>query len=542
MKNKNDVTGKIIEGFSDRSSSSSSSSPSAKNDANISIIVPLALFVTTSAVYYHRLLLRDYQRFLRTQQRQERQKSYQVQQKRKSHDRLDNGYDDSENSSINSKDDDENDFETFYRLQRSRDRLSFDASHFNDNVVQELEKESDEEDSQPQQRKDTMSRANNFIVNRSNISSFDMEDPNAQPYSMDFLHHKSINMSHFEEISSLDSPKACQERSNDGEVAKTSPSGEGKKEDIDNDAVKFDKEWIVTDDTDVKQKETSCEQEKKNLTWRTSMTTKVVGQQEEHQKEPYEEEKKNDERGKSAKEDESKETMSSNNTAVKARNTVDQNDNRRSWVPSLISRLSSNFHSFLTDDDDESNTIARGEMNVTYSGNDREALLTPPYPPTVRSSSSSQTSTPSHVRKRMESARTDYNARIMPAKVIMVRHGQSEGNLSENLYATKPDNAMQLTKLGWEQARMAGKALRERLLRDNESIHFIVSPYARTMETFHGIVSAWCDPSEFDHIEDRDLRLKAWYEKLSQLGLSWHEDPRIREQDFGNYQVSQAVF
>eukprot|EP00521_Asterionellopsis_glacialis_P016146 CAMPEP_0195294220 /NCGR_PEP_ID=MMETSP0707-20130614/14381_1 /TAXON_ID=33640 /ORGANISM="Asterionellopsis glacialis, Strain CCMP134" /LENGTH=489 /DNA_ID=CAMNT_0040355129 /DNA_START=506 /DNA_END=1975 /DNA_ORIENTATION=+ len=139
------------------------------------------------------------------------------------------------------------------------------------------------------------------------------------------------------------------------------------------------------------------------------------------------------------------------------------------------------------------------------------------------------------VTKKNEIAQ--YNARIMPHKVIMVRHGQSMGNVNESLYATTPDNAMRITQLGWEQARMAGKALREEILAtNNEPVHFIVSPYVRTVETFHGIVSAWCDPHEFDHIKDRSERIKAWYGRLLEMGLTWHEDPRIREQDFGNYQ------
>jgi len=115
------------------------------------------------------------------------------------------------------------------------------------------------------------------------------------------------------------------------------------------------------------------------------------------------------------------------------------------------------------------------------------------------------------------------------------------GNTDEKLYSVIPDNAMPLTKLGWEQARAAGKQLKNKVLRESESVHFIVSPYVRTVETFHGIVSAWCDPSEFAHIKDRSLRLKAWYGRLLELGLTWHEDPRIREQDFGNYQDADAI-
>lgn len=138
-----------------------------------------------------------------------------------------------------------------------------------------------------------------------------------------------------------------------------------------------------------------------------------------------------------------------------------------------------------------------------------------------------------------ETARKDYNSQIMPNKVVLIRHGQSEGNVEESLYATTPDNAMKLTALGWDQAKMAGRELRDRVIAQNESIHFVVSPYVRTVETFHGILSAWCDPAEFKHIEGREKRLKAWYGRLSEMGISWHEDPRIREQDFG---VSICVF
>lgn len=143
-------------------------------------------------------------------------------------------------------------------------------------------------------------------------------------------------------------------------------------------------------------------------------------------------------------------------------------------------------------------------------------------------------------------ARAKYNASIMPNKLILIRHGQSLGNVDEKLYATTPDNAMPLTELGWEQAKAAGKQLKQLLTPSTsssvvDSAHFIVSPYVRTVETFHGIVSAWCDPSEFDHIENYEQRLNAWYSRLMEYGLTWAEDPRIREQDFGNYQEPKMI-
>jgi broad specificity phosphatase PhoE len=148
-----------------------------------------------------------------------------------------------------------------------------------------------------------------------------------------------------------------------------------------------------------------------------------------------------------------------------------------------------------------------------------------------------------HVRHQNRVARAHYNARIMPNTLTLIRHGQSMGNVDEHLYSTTSDNAMPLTKLGWEQARQAGRSLKERILKNSTQggVHFIVSPYVRAVETFHGIASAWCDPSDFNHITDRDQRLRAWYGRLLELGLTWHEDPRIREQDFGNYQEPAKI-
>jgi len=144
------------------------------------------------------------------------------------------------------------------------------------------------------------------------------------------------------------------------------------------------------------------------------------------------------------------------------------------------------------------------------------------------------------LRKHPKS-KIDRFAQIMPRKLILVRHGQSEGNVSEQIYATKPDNSLNLTELGWEQARMAGKAIKDSIVGENESIHFVVSPYVRTVETFHGMLAAWVDPSEFQHIQDKRNRQMAWYKKCYDIGITWSEDPRIREQDFGNYQDPAAI-
>jgi broad specificity phosphatase PhoE len=114
-------------------------------------------------------------------------------------------------------------------------------------------------------------------------------------------------------------------------------------------------------------------------------------------------------------------------------------------------------------------------------------------------------------RSGAQAARCRLN-KIAPKRLILVRHGESEGNVNQSIYSSKADNALHLTETGWNQALSAGRALRE--IVGSESIHFFVSPYVRTRETFHAIAKAW---GGFEN-------------------LSWKEDPRIREQDFGNFQ------
>ncbi|KAJ0410870.1 hypothetical protein ATCC90586_007906 [Pythium insidiosum] len=105
-----------------------------------------------------------------------------------------------------------------------------------------------------------------------------------------------------------------------------------------------------------------------------------------------------------------------------------------------------------------------------------------------------------------------------PKRLILVRHGQSEGNIDPLLYCHVPDNAMHLTALGLEQAVAAGKSIKKII--GDETVRFIVSPYVRTIETFQGITKAWGDDAAH---------------------IPWTEEPRIREQDFGNFQEPNRI-
>ncbi|KAM5351894.1 hypothetical protein ACJ41O_004617 [Fusarium nematophilum] len=113
-----------------------------------------------------------------------------------------------------------------------------------------------------------------------------------------------------------------------------------------------------------------------------------------------------------------------------------------------------------------------------------------------------------------------------PRLIILVRHGQSEGNKNREIHQTVPDHRVKLTPEGWNQAHDAGRRLRN-LLRPDDTLHFFTSPYRRTRETTEGILESLTsddpDPSPF-----RRSNIKVY------------EEPRLREQDFGNFQPCSA--
>ncbi|KAL6715235.1 hypothetical protein ACLMJK_007499 [Lecanora helva] len=114
-----------------------------------------------------------------------------------------------------------------------------------------------------------------------------------------------------------------------------------------------------------------------------------------------------------------------------------------------------------------------------------------------------------------------------PRLIILVRHAQSEGNKNREIHQTVPDHRVKLTPDGWKQADEAGRKLRS-LLHPTDTLHFFTSPYRRTRETTEGILNALTsstpnDPSPFPRHT-----------------IKVYEEPRLREQDFGNFQPNSA--
>eukprot|EP00986_Skeletonema_menzelii_P001748 scaffold484_cov148-Skeletonema_menzelii.AAC.2 len=105
-----------------------------------------------------------------------------------------------------------------------------------------------------------------------------------------------------------------------------------------------------------------------------------------------------------------------------------------------------------------------------------------------------------------------------PRRIILLRHGESLGNADESAYVTTADWRIPLTDLGVEQAVEAGRCLREKI-EENSKVVFYHSPYLRTKQTLDELLP---------HFSDSEI-------------LSCLEEPRICEQQIGNFQNIQQV-
>ncbi|KAJ5748939.1 uncharacterized protein N7511_010635 [Penicillium nucicola] len=109
-----------------------------------------------------------------------------------------------------------------------------------------------------------------------------------------------------------------------------------------------------------------------------------------------------------------------------------------------------------------------------------------------------------------------------PRMIILVRHAQSEGNKNRDIHQTIPDHRVKLTTEGHRQAKEAGQRLRD-LLHPDDTLHFFTSPYRRTRETTEGILESLTSDTPSPSPFPRHT-------------IKVYEEPRLREQDFGNFQ------
>ncbi|KAJ9620119.1 hypothetical protein H2203_007883 [Taxawa tesnikishii (nom. ined.)] len=111
-----------------------------------------------------------------------------------------------------------------------------------------------------------------------------------------------------------------------------------------------------------------------------------------------------------------------------------------------------------------------------------------------------------------------------PRMIILIRHAQSEGNKNREIHQMIPDHRVKLTAEGQQQAEEAGRRLRS-MLRPDDTLQFFTSPYRRTRETTEGILKSLTSPSR-----------EGAPSPFPRHTIKVFEEPRIREQDFGNFQ------
>ncbi|KAJ9557415.1 hypothetical protein OSB04_012029 [Centaurea solstitialis] len=125
--------------------------------------------------------------------------------------------------------------------------------------------------------------------------------------------------------------------------------------------------------------------------------------------------------------------------------------------------------------------------------------------------------------KQVASTCTNQNKSFLPKRIILVRHGESEGNIDGSAYATTPDCKIPLTPKGISQANQAGARIR-RIVSESGTNHnwkvcFYVSPYQRSRSSLREIGRS--------------------FPKNNVIGIK--EECRIREQDFGNFQITERM-
>ena len=96
---------------------------------------------------------------------------------------------------------------------------------------------------------------------------------------------------------------------------------------------------------------------------------------------------------------------------------------------------------------------------------------------------------------------------MKPKRIILIRHGESQANVDKYLFGSVPDYTIELTNFGREQAKEAGKRLKE--LVQDESLYFYVSPFWRARSTFEGVASAF-PRNQFEYSEEPRLREQEW--------------------------------
>jgi broad specificity phosphatase PhoE len=112
---------------------------------------------------------------------------------------------------------------------------------------------------------------------------------------------------------------------------------------------------------------------------------------------------------------------------------------------------------------------------------------------------------------------------MKPHAIYLVRHGESLANVNRDVHYTVPDWQVALTDKGFKQAKVAGNRLHKELKvyfeAQSEALKLEVRPLLRIYRSPYIRARQTCDTIMCEHFPWCEVR----------------EDPRLREQDWGNY-------
>lgn len=119
-------------------------------------------------------------------------------------------------------------------------------------------------------------------------------------------------------------------------------------------------------------------------------------------------------------------------------------------------------------------------------------------------------------------------------RILLIRHGCSEGNEDPSKYTQKGDQKIGLTELGWMEAYYAGQFLKDYYSQNgvSEWPHIFLSPYVRTRETMRGLLEGMDGFHASSPKMRKDMRLiEKFFGAASALTHLEHEDvpPKIKK-------------
>lgn len=132
---------------------------------------------------------------------------------------------------------------------------------------------------------------------------------------------------------------------------------------------------------------------------------------------------------------------------------------------------------------------------------------------------------------------------LLPKRIILLRHGESLGNVDDTAYSTIPDWKIPLTRRGERQALRAAKEIAD--LIDGESLFAYCSPYKRAIGTWD-IIEEYLEEHKAKKIYQKNYlnENEQGDERKTRAGvkiIGMREEPRVAEQQFGNFQNPHKV-